>query len=187
MDNDTKSIPATSDPLDLLKAKATELGIKFNANIGLAKLQEKIATAQAIVKEAVPESTPPKEETKQERHTRIRREISQLVRVKVTCLDPNKRNFPGEIISVGNSLLGTFKKYIPFDLESGYHIPKIILTELQERKCQVFYTVKGKGKRPDMKRSKLIKAYSVEILPPLTADELQDLANQQAINQSIDE
>ena len=161
---DTNDTPVTSteEILKTLKAKADSLDIKYNARIGADTLQDKILTYEAEQKERkaarLRTQTP---ESKAEQIIRIRQEASRLRRVVVTCLDPSKRNWPGEIISVGNGKIGLFKKYVPFDVAEGYHIPNIIYNMLKQRKCQIMYKVKGRDGKPDSKRSKLINAFSV--------------------------
>ena len=52
--------------------------------------------------------------------------------------------------------------------------------QLLQRQCQVFYTKKdSKGNKSRV--GKLIKEFSVEVLPPLTERELKDLAQRQAM------
>jgi len=178
---ETNDTPVT-DELTKLKAQANSLGIKFNAKIGIDKLIAKIESytdTALITKTEVAE-------TISARNSRLRRDASRLIRVIVHCLNPDKRQWPGATVSIGNSVVGFFKKYIPFETEVGYHIPNIIYKQLLEKECQIFYTIKGRNGRPDQKRGKLIKEYNIEVLPPLTRDELKDLADQQAVNQSID-
>lgn len=175
--------------LDELKARATELGIKFSPNIGETTLEQKIIDKETelygIKKVKEPEAPKiPKNETPTQRRLRLKREASKLIRVRVNCLNPNKRNWPGEIISVGNANIGTWKKYVPFNLETGYHIPQIIYNVLVNRECQIFYKVKGKDGRPDVMRGKLIKEFNVEVLPALTKKELEKLAARQAVSQA---
>lgn len=110
-----------------------------------------------------------------------RKSSNVLKRCRVMCMDPLKREWPGETLSVGSAKLGTFKKFIPFDGEP-YHIPKIIYDMMKERQCTVFYTVKQKdGRGGDIRKGKLVPAFNIVDLPPLTGKELDDLANQQAL------
>lgn len=146
--------------------------------------------APAPVVEQVPVTTeastmPPANETKDQRRNRLRREATALVRVVVVCMNPNKTEWPGELFSVGNSVVPTVKKFVPFNNDAGYHIPRIIYNMMQERKCQVFYNVTDKnGNR--IRKSKLIKEFSIEVLPPLTEAELRALAQQQAMRRGED-
>lgn len=183
-----------SDELTALKARADLMGISYHPSIGLdklkAKVNERLVPADEVVTKA--KDVVKKEEklflTAQEynkdRKVRGRREANRLVRVRVTCMNPNKKNWEGEIISVGSAKLGTFKKFVPFNLESGYHIPYIIYKVMKDRKCSIPVTGKD-AKQGEANRSKVIPEFSIEVLPPLTAKELNDLAIQQARSGSV--
>lgn len=119
------------------------------------------------------------------RNQRLRKEATKLIRVNITCMNPNKKDWPGEIISLGNSVVGMIKKYVPFNISGGYHLPYIIYTHLKDRQCQVFYTVVlPNGQKTQ--RGKLINEFAIEVLPNLTPDEITELARTQAINNSIE-
>lgn len=172
------------DEMSLLKDRANRMGIKFHPNIGIDKLREKVkGELQTQINKASVSSIG--EETKGQRNQRLRKEASALVRIRLTCMNPNKKNHEGEIFTVSNSVVGTHKKYVPFNADNGWHIPKMILGVIQERECQVF--VKGKdAKGREISRGKLIKEFAVEILEPLTQAELDDLAQQQAMANNLD-
>ena len=182
---DNKSIPVKETALDLLKKRADDLGIIYNPRIGEEKLQAKIT--QFLAEAEVSKTTDTPVETFAAKKARIRREASELIRCRIHCLNPMKKNWAGEVISVGNSHIGTFKKMVPFGLDAGYHVPKIIFNELKSRKFQHFYTVKGVNGKPDQKKSKLMNAFNIEVLPNLTEKELAALAHEQAVNHSIDQ
>ena len=95
-------------------------------------------------------------------------------------MNPGKKEWHGEFISVGSAKLGTFKKFIPFGTGEPYHVPRIIYNELKAKQCSQFYTVKGHGKQK-VRKSKLINEYVIDELPPITIQELKDLALQQAM------
>jgi hypothetical protein len=100
-------------------------------------------------------------------------------------MNPNKKDWPGEFISVGNSVVGMVKKYVPFNVTSGYHLPSIIFEHLKDRQCQVFHTVVlPNGQK--IQKGKLIKEFAIDVLPPLTQEEITELARMQAINNSIE-
>jgi hypothetical protein len=179
------------DPLESLKAKATKMGLTFHPNIGLEKLREKVtahlngtpevsdAPAAAAVAEA------PEEESPVARKLRKKREAGELVRIRVTCMNPNKKDWEGEIFTASNSVVGTFKKYVPFNADEGWHVPRIIYNMIVQRQCQVFVTKKG-PRGVSTKEGKMIREFAVEVLPMLTEEELHDLAQRQAMAKSID-
>lgn len=107
--------------------------------------------------------------------------IKALRRVRIQCMNPAKREWPGEIISVGSAKHGTYKKFIPFDGEP-YHIPQIIYDVLKEKKCTLFRTVRNHDGRGGTKREGyLADEFAIQDLPPLTREELEELAEKQAL------
>lgn len=186
------------DELTVLKERATKMGIQFHPNIGVETLRERInaklegqdapeepsqvMSAAQLHQQAIPIT---KKETIAQRNQRLRREAGKLVRVRVNCMNPAKSDYEGEIFTVSNAVVGTFRKYVPYNNEEGWHIPKIMLDMLQEKQCQIFINAKGpRGQK--VKKPKLIKEYAIEILPPLTERELRDLAQRQAMANNID-
>lgn len=111
---------------------------------------------------------------------RLRNEAAKLVRVRVTCMNPLKKDWEGEIFCVGNGQIGSFKKFVPFNLDEGYHIPHIIYTEMKARMYQAFVTEKHSSGRK-VKVGKLIREFGIEVLEPLTEVELKELAQRQAM------
>jgi hypothetical protein len=198
------------DELTTLKARADMLGISYHPSIGLEKLRAKVNAAVSSEgpvedeaqkeedeasedKSADPEMTAPppppaapaKVETEAEKRIRLKLEASALVRIRVTCMNPAKSEWEGEIFTVGNAGVGSFKKYVPFNSDEGWHVPKIMFDHLKERQCQVFTTVKDeRGNK--VRRGKLIREFAIEVLPPLSKEELSELARRQAMSQAID-
>lgn len=181
------------DELTVLKERAAKMGIKHHPSIGVDALREKVnaALADAPQSEAKAEDKgsdvkQPGRETLAERRMRLKREASELVRVRLSCMNPAKKEWAGEIITCGNTTVGTFKKFVPFNADDGWHIPRIMLQVLQDRQCQVFVTSKSKH-GVAVRTGKLIKEFAIEVLTPLTKEELHDLAQRQAMAKSIDD
>lgn len=176
------------DELEALKARANLLGVKFHPSISLEKLREKVNAAVTSEGEAgEPSNSSPetKEETIGEKRKRLKAEALKLVRIRLTCLNPAKKEWEGEIITVGNSLIGSVKKFVPFNADDGWHVPHVIYQQLKERQCQVFYTATdARGNK--VRKGKLIKEFAIEVLPPLTKEELDELARRQAMAKAID-
>ena len=119
----------------------------------------------------------------QEKMRKIK-EANRLVRIRVTCMDPNKKGWKGDFFTVMNPTIGTVKKFIPFN--TIWHVPVVLLKQLKRKKRQEFYEVKAKyGLK--IKRPRMVPMYAIEELPDLTKDELDELARKQAMNHSIDE
>jgi len=180
----------TPSELTLLKTRADTLGITYHTNIGVDKLKLKIEnkldgvsdSVEEVAAKPVPQA--PQKETIMQRNTRLRQEASKLVRIRVVCMNPEKKSYTGEIITVSNAVVGTFKKFVSFGNDEGWHVPNIIYKQLLERRCQTWVTSKVNGKT--VKKSVMIKEFAVEVLDPLTPTEMKDLATKQAMSQSID-
>lgn len=174
------------DEREALKDRLDQLGVKYHPATGVEKLRALVEKAlsddepeEEVVTEAVKESP-------MQRRNRLRDEASKLVRIRVTCMNPNKKEWQGEIFTVSNSVVGTFKKYVPFNAEDGWHVPDIIYKQIKNRKCQTFVTVPG-PRGAKVRKGKLISEFAVEVLPPLTEEELKDLAQQQAMSGSVED
>lgn len=162
--------------------KAKMLGIKHHHALGTDKLRELINTsmeespAPMAVKETVGKLS---SKYKLIKH----KEARKLVRMLITCMNPNMKEHKGAIFTVSNSFIGDVSKYVEFD--EPWHVPVVIYKHIKARKLQVFKTVKGKNGQ-DTKVGKLINEYAVTLLDPLTAEELQELALEQSAAHSID-
>lgn len=186
-------IEVGQDELAALKARADLLNVSYHPSIGLEKLREKVNAAIAAeggaaaeeITSAPMESVNPVNESPEARRARKKREANELVRIRVTCMNPAKKEWDGEIITAGNSLVGSFTKFIPFNAEEGWHVPRIIYNQLVQRQCQIFVTTKD-SRGNQIRKGKLIKEFAIEVLPQLTMDELKDLAQRQAMAKSID-
>lgn len=178
--------------LNALKARATLLGIQFHPSIGAEKLREKISAAMADVpatsatpdpiSTVTPTAPVAAVETEAQRRKRKKEEASRLIRIRLTCMNPAKKDWDGEIFTIGNDLVGTLKKYVPFTAEDGWHVPYMMYQHLKDRMCQVFTTVKTQN-GVSIRKGKLIKEFAIEELPPLTQKELHELAQRQAMAQ----
>jgi hypothetical protein len=110
----------------------------------------------------------------------------KLIRVIVRSNNPLKRDSAGEIFTVGNKSLNggkSIKKYIPYNNEEGWHIPNILYEHLLAAECQIFKKVTRNGQ--EFMEPTNIKAFNVEVLPPLTEEEIQKLAIKQKATGSI--
>lgn len=187
--------PTESSELETLKQRANLMGITYHPNIGLEKLKEKVNNALSGGQEAkdIKNLSTGKsnyldyDDFRKKKAEDRKREAGKLVRCRITCMNPNKKEWEGEIISVGSAKLGTFKKYIPFNTdEDGWHIPKIMYDFLKERKCTMFHTVKdARGQK--IRKSRLVPEFSIETLPPLTKAQLKDLEKKQALENGQDQ
>jgi hypothetical protein len=191
-----------------IRAQADTLGVKYHHNAKVATIAKAIdqhlinendaQTAPVPLaesaKRAVDPNEPPEavkrflktpviplteEEYKEGLRRKNRKNVGALVRCRVQCMNPAKRDWPGEIISVGSAKLGTFKKYVPFNNEE-YHIPKIIYDMMVEKKCSAFFNgTDNRGHKT--RKARQISEYAIEVLTPLTPQEIKELARKQAM------
>ena len=89
-----------------------------------------------------------------------------------------KKLSQGEIFTVSNDVIGTIRKYIAFNTEDGYHVPKIILDMLKEKKYTAIIQTKGSGGTKTTTRE--LPAFNIVELEPLTQKELDALAAKQS-------
>lgn len=177
---------AEDQELAILKQRADVLGIPYNGNIGLETLRNRVRDHQTKLESATkaePElKTAPKTkaQVEQELRDQVKREGLVLLRCRIANLNPQKRDLEGELITVANRFLGTVSKFIPFgEAGESYHIPKVLYDELRDRKFQQVISKKDAQGKEQLSR-RMVPEYSIEILPQLTAEELQELAVKQA-------
>ena len=193
IDEQQPAIEAEFDELATLKARADMMGIKYHPNTGIDKLRVKVnnAIANDTEEEEDKSSTPANsnyltEKQFREEEFKLRKSnAGKLVRIRVTCMNPSKKEWDGEIISVGSAKMGTFKKFVKFNTDDGWHVPFIIYEYMKERKCSIFHTITdAKGQK--IRKAKLVNEFNIEVLPPLTPAELKALAQQQAMEAGKD-
>jgi hypothetical protein len=181
--------------LDMLKKRADMMGISYSNNISLETLRKRVEAKMA----GEPDPTvsadetnalgdlPPVNETRQQIRERLHKDCMKLVRVRITNMDPKKKDLPGEIITVANKFLGTVKKYVPFGehTENGYHLPQIIYDELASRKFLDIRVTKRNGREHISQN--MVREFAMEILPQLTEQDLARLAASQAAAGGLDD
>lgn len=166
---------------DSLKALADQQGLTYKDNIPTDRLR---ALVYGSV-DAVDEPVAVVEESLADKRLRIRNAALKLIRVNITCMNPAKAAYTGELFTIGNSIIPTITKMVPFGTPEGYHIPQILLDHIRGKEFQTFIPKKGKN-GIDTVTSKCIREYAVEILPSLTPTEIQEIAKLQAMKSTQD-
>lgn len=191
-----------ADERKMLMDRARVMGLKVSPNIGLETLREKIKSALENNKrpsddeddenqEGDPEfrdlsaslaQRQPVKETENQKRSRLKKTAERLVRIRITCLNPQKKDLPGEIFTVGNRYIGTIRKFVPFGdaTQNGYHVPYCIYEHLKERRFLSIQTKPTKNGTETVKTQDAPE-FAIEVLPQLTPKELQKLAMQQAM------
>ena len=185
------------DELALLKERAKQMGIPFSNNISLETLRKRIS--DKMEGKDVPEvnplagdaeiaaitSAPAKLDAKQNAlalRKMMQREQMKLVRVRITNMDPKKKDLPGEIWTVSNEYLGNVRKMIPYgeQTDEGFHIPYCLFRLLQSKRFLHIRTVKDRVTGVERQDKQWVKEFSLDVLPDLTKEELARLAAAQA-------
>jgi hypothetical protein len=195
---------STESKLKVLQGQADKLGLSYHHRTGVEKLRAQIGAylldnpmkAGLLLSEGIlevpagaTEKLPPAkpnmdyvpltgDEYKAKSQKAAKIQVGALRRIQFTNMNPTKKEWKGEMISVGSSKLGTFKKYVFFN-NKPYHVPEIIYQAMKERMCTVYHTEEGRG--GDKRVGELINEYAIVDLPPLTSEELANLASQQAL------
>lgn len=206
---DDSGLPQISE-FDMLKMRAKNMGITHSGNIGIealrAKIQAKLdgepeAKLDPVVSTAqVPQQFDPalnplagdrmgeKPVTKMTLREQVRKEALQLIRCRITNMDPKKKDLAGEVFAVGNKYTGLIRKFVPYGeaTDDGYHLPKILYDELSERRFQNIRTFKDRKTNQQRVETNWVREFAIDVLPQLTAEDLAVLANAQAAAGSID-
>lgn len=189
-----KATPAQVNALDETAAVTPEQSAALSA-LGLSpavlNLLEMLARGKPLGDGVTPAPTEAKRvmgvnEVSQAERDKQNAEQLKLVRCRITCLNPQKAHVQGEIITVGNRVVGNVRRFVPFGeaTDNGWHIPYIIYTELQQRQFQQIGSKKGPNGQ-QLPQVRLVKEFAIEVLEPLTERELQELARRQAAAQGV--
>lgn len=184
-----------------LEERAKVLNVEFHPNISTDKLAARVAAATNGVKE----NQGTKEDLEQltdvnsrvvlkpqtefetsEDELRHKRYIDahKLVRVQVTCHDPMKKDWQGELLETGNNAIGTIRKFVLFG--HPYHLPQALVDVLKEKQYQSFYTTKDQFGN-DVRKARNVPAFSVVELPALSSEELEVLKRRQLARGEVEE
>lgn len=174
------------DELSLLKQRASLMGIKYSNNISIEKLRERI-NGKLVEEEQEEKTATSIAKTVEGKALTLRQKLikdnMRLIRLRITNLDPKKKDLPGEIITVANEYLGTVRKFVPFGetTENGYHVPYCIYTLLRARKFLNIRTFKDRQNPGQIKiEQSWSPEFALDVLPPLTQEELDKLATAQS-------
>jgi len=179
--------PTTNDELASLKLRAKLMNIPFSNNISVETLREKVRAAMDGAKPAAdnePSENPLDLGSKgkaQNLRQRLIDEQTRLIRIRVTCMNPNKKDLKGEFFTVANDYIGTIRKFVPFGeaTEEGYHVPYCIYRFLESRRFVNITTSKDRRTGLPVVKSQDAKEFAIEVLKPLTPEEIKTLATAQ--------
>lgn len=175
---------------EVLMNRARLMGITFSNNISVEKLRDKIAAKMAGEEEEKQEQGAVQAEADDAPVSRqdLINASMKLVRIRIACLNPLKKDLPGEIFTVANDYIGTVRKFIPYGeaTDDGYHVPFCIYQMLEEKRFLNIRTIKDRRTGTNRIEQKWVKEFAIEILPQLTKEELKQLAQAQIAAGSVD-
>ena len=185
------------DELTLLKERAKVMGIPFSNNISLETLRKRVADKMEgkdeapevnaltgdpeIAQALATKPLDPKANAVALRKLMYAKQMRQ-VRVRITNMDPKKKDLPGEIWTVANEYLGTVRKFVPYgeQTDDGFHIPYCLYRLLDSKRFLHIRDVKDRTTGIVRQDKVWAKEFSLDVLPALTQAELDRLAAAQA-------
>ena len=183
MEDTTSAVPINSMTDDEIRQELTDNGVTLHHKTGTKKLASTLADVRTKeYKEDTNLGSTEASRAAKAKHLaamQTKEKLAmKLVRVVVTPNDPNMANYPGLIFSVGASGLNNgrmIKKFVPFNNEEGWHVPVILLNQIENGQMQKFKTVtRANGEK--VLEPYLTKKFNVRILDPLTREELEQVA-----------
>ena len=185
------------DELPLLKERAKVMGIPFSNNISLETLRKRVADKMEGKDEApevnaltgdpeIAQAMVAKPLDQKANEVALRKllyaKYMRQVRVRITNMDPKKKDLPGEIWTVANEYLGTVRKFVPYgeQTDDGFHIPYCLYRLLDSKRFLHIRDVKDRTTGIVRQDKVWAKEFSLDVLPTLTQGELDRLAAAQA-------
>ena len=185
------------DELTLLKERAKVMGIPFSNNISLETLRKRVNDKMEGKEEApevnaltgdpeIAQALATKPLNPKANAVALRKLMHakqmRLVRVRITNMDPKKKDLPGEIWTVANEYLGTVRKFVPYgeQTDDGFHIPYCLYRLLDSKRFLHIRDVKDRTTGIVRQDKVWAKEFSLDVLPTLTQGELDRLAAAQA-------
>lgn len=165
---------AETKPAEVKEVPVVEEEAEIQSPVPITKMP---SLAEALAADTAEEV--PADETEGQKKNRLRREAQALVRVRISCMNPTKKNMKGELMCVSNRNFGTIQRFVPFNRE--WHIEKVLYDALAERQFMVFDREKTGRANIDVATPRCVPEFNIAVLPPLTKGELKDLAQRQAM------
>ena len=183
---------------DAIRTELKDSGVDLHHKTGIQKLKETLVQVRAgtygqpetiapqPVNPKITSNTGPTEAAKKAAaaHTeRINNPTKEeralaLKRIIVVPNDTNLSEYHGMIFTVGSSAVKKgkmVKKYVPFNNEQGWHVPNMIVENIQAAEVQKFRKETMPNGEKIMKPY-MTKKFNVTILPDLTKQEMDELA-----------
>ncbi len=162
-----------------LKSQADLLGITYSPNIKYETLKAKVVASKTPVEDELKATNAVVVDAIQAQ----RLEMTKLIRCIISSNDPAMREHDTTpFYSVSNSLITLPKRTFPLNVE--WHVPQAFINFMGEMKCGIPTKTKDEKGRTITTR-KSIKKYNINILPPLTEEELASLKAAQIMRDGL--
>lgn len=158
--------------LETLKEQANIMGVEYPNNISVTRLKKLIA--DKLNDESDTDNT-------NQAYKDLYDEAMKLVHVVITPMDSSKVNYSSQYFAVGNSVLGTVARIIPFG--KSWLVEDVLVKHIQSLQFQQL-TTKKEGNN-EVLQSNVLPAYNVQILPLPTEQEITELARTQQAKASL--
>jgi plasmid stability protein len=170
------------DNMDIedVKAELEVAGVKLHHKTGEAKYRQVLSEVVAGTYNNKPDNTPPVAVSSPTELT-VEQKAMKLSRIVVSPNDPLQSTYTGLIFTVSSSIINrgkAIKKFVPFNNDEGWHVPNILVKQIQNAEMQKFKTIKAANGEKQLVPY-ITKKYNVQTLPDLTQPELDKLADQQ--------
>lgn len=161
------------DEVQSIKERLDLMGVKYHHNAKLETLRALLDSSLA------PKEVNTEVAQRNQARKQLHDEAMALVRCRIACMNPGKKDWVGEIFTTGNSVLGIVRKFIPYNCEAAesYHIPRILLNSMRDRKYLQVRSIKTRSGA--IQENVFVPEFQIVELPPLTPDELKELAEAQ--------
>lgn len=181
------------DEREILFARARMLGLTVSNNIGTEKLRERVnakMNGESEPKDDVPEDkvnpldpvVPNARMKKMTLSQHLQKDALKLIRLRITNMNPNKKDLQGEILTVANEYIGSIRKFVPYGeaTENGYHVPYCLYKMMLNRRYLQIRTRRNRDTQTDVVETNWVREFAIEVLPPLTTKEIAELKTTQA-------
>lgn len=167
---------------DYYKDQARILGLTYRQNIPTEDLKQLVEEtllerSKQEVKPTTAISRLPKAVTE------MQQAATSLVRCTIDCLDPNEKERQSMLFTVANDNV-MVKRLVPVN-GVVWHVERILLDHIKTKTYMHYPNKYMNGKMvADIERGKQLPLFKIVELPPLTPEELKDLAEQQRLNRT---
>lgn len=161
-----------------LKQRLDLMGVKYHHRASVDTLRKHLQEALNPTEEEEEDIAMPRAPKALSRKE-ARLHATALIRCQITCMNPHKRDWQGEIFTAGNGVIGTVKKFIPYNCEAAnsFHIPRILISAMRDRKYLQTRSIKTTSGAHQ--ETFYVPEFVVVELPPLSPAELDKLAADQ--------